>query len=208
LVFLLKDYNKVLDEWKNLLPPKYKKQILEFLKNFEGAMNSYFRAQAAIASIVGVLFAIGFSITGLPLGILLGLFIGLLNMVPYLQNIAMIPAVFLATIQALETGQNFWVVLAMTLSVFAIVQLIQDTILTPKIMGDATGLNPVVILLSLSIWGKILGILGLLLALPLSNLILTYYKTFITKSITNKGPDKLPGYIKIPLKTANRKIPL
>ena len=207
LVFLLKDYNRVLDEWKDLIPPKYRKGVLDFLHNFERAMNTYFRAQAAIASIVGVLFAIGFTIIGLPLGIVLGLFIGLLNMVPYLQNIALLPAAFLALVKSLETGQNFWVVLAMTLSVFAIVQLIQDSILTPKIMGDATGMSPVIILLSLSVWGKILGMLGLLLAIPLTNLILTYYHTFISRSSQLEGPQKLPGKIDIPEPVAKRVVP-
>ncbi len=207
LVFLLKDYNRVLDEWRDLIPPKYRKRVIEFLRNFEKAMNTYFRAQAAIASIVGVLFAIGFTIIGLPMGIVLGLFIGLLNMVPYMQNLALLPAAFLALIKSLETGQNFWVVLAMTMSVFAIVQLIQDSILTPKIMGDATGLNPVIILLSLSVWGKILGLLGLLLAIPLTNLILTYYNTFISRTAMVEGPGKTPGRIVIPQDLAKRVIP-
>ncbi len=207
LVFLLKDYNRVLEEWKALIPQRYRRSVIDFFKNFEKAMNTYFRAQAAIASIVGVLFAIGFSIIGLPLGILLGLFIGLLNMVPYLQNIALIPAFFLALIKSLETGQNFWVILAMTLAVFAIVQMIQDSILTPKIMGDATGMSPVIILLSLSVWGKILGLVGLLLAIPLTNLILSYYNTFISKSSQYEIGVKLPGKIDIKEKIAKRIIP-
>ncbi len=208
LVFLLKDYNRVLEEWKNLIPQKYRRGVIEFFRNFEKAMNTYFRAQAAIASLVGILFAIGFTIIGLPMGIILGLFIGLLNMVPYLQNIALIPAFFLALIKSLETGQNFWIVLAMTLSVFAIVQLIQDSILTPKIMGDATGLSPVIILLSLSVWGKIMGLMGLLLAIPLTNLFLTYYNTFISKANKFEIGSKLPGRIEIKQKTAKRIIPV
>ena len=208
LVFLLKDYNRVMDEWKELIPQNYRKSVIDFFNKFEKAMNTYFRAQAAIASIVGILFAIGFTIIGLPLGIVLGLFIGILNIVPYLQNIALLPAVFLALVKSLETGQNFWIVLVMTLSVFAIVQLIQDTILVPKIMGDATGMSPVIILLSLSIWGKILGIVGLLLAIPLTNLILSYYNTFISKSNKYEFNIKLPKKIDLKEKYAKRVIPL
>ncbi len=189
LFFLLLDFNNIATNWKMLIPPKYKSSVLSFVYEFENAMNNYFRAQALIASIVGILFAIGFSIIGLPLGILLGLFIGLLNMVPYLQNLALIPAVFLALMKSLETGQNFWSVLALVLLVFAIVQVIQDTILTPKIMGDATGLNPAMILLSLSIWGKLLGILGLLIALPMTYLIVSYYRRLIAKSANIEPPD-------------------
>ena len=152
--------------------------------------NNYFRAQALIASIVGVLFAIGFSIIGLPLGILLGILIGFLNLIPYLQNIAILPAVFLALLKSLDTGQNFWVILGLVLLIFVVVQAIQDGFLVPKIMGNATGLNPAVILLSLSIWGKILGVLGLLIALPMTYLILSYYQRMISKAYKMEGPAK------------------
>ncbi len=188
LFFILLDFNAVTSLWKSLIPPKYKNAVLNFTYEFEQAMNNYFRAQALIATIVGILFAIGFSIIGLPLGILLGIFIGFLNMIPYLQNIALLPAIFLAMLKSLETGQNFWAVLGLVLLVFFIVQEIQDWILVPKIMGDATGLNPAIILLSLSIWGKMLGMLGLLIALPMTYLLLSYYRRLIAKSQKPEGP--------------------
>lgn len=190
LFFILLDFNSLISQWKGFIPPKYKNTILGFIYDFEGAMNNYFRAQALIASIVGILFAIGFSIIGLPLGILLGIIIGFLNMIPYLQNLALLPALFLAMLKSLETGQNFWVVLGLVLLVFAIIQAIQDGILVPKIMGDATGLNPAIILLSLSIWGKMLGMLGLLIALPMTYLILSYYQRMISKTKKMEGPVK------------------
>jgi len=168
LFFILLDLNEINSLWKSLIPPKYKSGFLSFSYDFEMAMNNYFRAQALIASIVGVLFAIGFTIIGLPMGILLGLLIGLLNMIPYLQNIAIIPAIFLAMLKSLETGQSFWIVFGLVILVFLLVQQIQDWILVPKIMGNATGLNPAIILFSLSIWGKMLGMLGLLIALPMT----------------------------------------
>jgi predicted PurR-regulated permease PerM len=188
LFFILLDFNAVTSLWKSLIPPRYKNAVLNFTYEFEQAMNNYFRAQALIATIVGILFAIGFSIIGLPLGILLGIFIGFLNMIPYLQNIALLPAIFLAMLKSLETGQSFWTVLGLVLLIFLIVQEIQDWILTPKIMGDATGLNPAIILLSLSLWGKMLGMLGLLIALPMTYLILSYYRRLIAKSQKPEGP--------------------
>lgn len=192
LFFLLIDYETVLDEWKALIPPKFKPTVLGVIHDFEGAMNNYFRAQALIASIVGVLFAIGFTIIGLPMGIVLGLTIGALCMVPYLHNLGVIPAVFLALMKSLETGSNFWLMLLFVAIVFGVVQMINDFILTPKIMGNATGLNAAVILLSLSVWGKLLGMLGLLIALPMTYLILTYYRRFINKNQKIEGPDRIP----------------
>jgi len=179
LFFLLIDYNDVVDEWKSLVPHKFKDLVFGILNDFENAMNKYFRAQALIASIVGVLFAIGFTIIGLPMGILLGLTIGILNMIPYLHNLAVIPAIFLALMKSLETDTNFWFMLLLVGIVFGVVQLINDIFLTPKIMGNATGLNAAVIILSLSIWGKMLGMLGLLIALPMTYLLLSYYRRFI-----------------------------
>jgi len=168
--------------WKDLLPPAYREGVLAFAGDFNSAMNRYFRAQTLVASIVGVLFAVGFWLIGLPMGILLGLFIGALNIVPYLQIIGLIPAFLLALVHAMETGASLWVALGLTGLVFVVVQTIQDVVLVPKIMGRVTGLSPAIILLSLSIWGKLLGIFGLLIALPMTCLLLAYYKRFLTSA--------------------------
>jgi predicted PurR-regulated permease PerM len=76
------------------------------------------------------------------------------------------------------------------LIVFAVVQTIQDTILTPKIMGHVTGLNPAIILLSLSIWGSLLGILGMVIALPMTTLLITYYQRYVIKNKTIEKSNK------------------
>ena len=179
LVFLLLDFQRFKDSSKDLIPSSWRKPVTEFLQEFDQGMSRYFRAQAGVASIVGVLFAVGFAMIGLPLSILLGLFIGLLNMVPYLQTIGLIPALLLAGVHALETGTSFWVVFGLTGLVFLVIQAIQDMVLVPKIMGKVMGLSPAMILLSLSIWGKLLGFLGLIIALPVTCLLLAYYKRII-----------------------------
>ena len=120
-------------------------------------MSRYFRAQALVAAIVGVLFAIGFTLVGLPMGILLGLFIGLLNMVPYLQLVGLVPAGLLAVMHGLESGGDIWIILAQTGLVFVVAQAVQDVLLVPRIMGRVTGLSPAFILLALAVWGKLLG---------------------------------------------------
>ena len=145
-------------------------------------MSQYFRGQTAVAFMCGVLFSVGFVLVGLPLGVLLGMFVGLLNMVPYLQMIGFIPAFMLAVIHALESNTGIWMTLGMTAGVFAVVQLIQDGILVPKIMGKVTGLNPAMIMLALSIWGKLLGLLGLIIALPMTYLLLIYYRRLLAST--------------------------
>lgn len=182
LIFILVDYEKIMEGWKKLIPPHYRPPIVEIVHEFNIGMNQYFRAQALVALIVGVLFAIGFELIGLPLGILLGLFIGALNMIPYLQTVGIIPAFLLGTLHAIEYDINIGVVLGLVAVVFAVVQLIQEAFLIPKIMGKVTGLSPVIIILSLSIWGSLLGMLGLLIALPITTLIQAYYFKYIQRA--------------------------
>ncbi|MFP4168188.1 MAG: AI-2E family transporter [Desulfonatronovibrionaceae bacterium] len=179
LIFLLIDYEKFRYSWRNMLPRRHRETVVNFIQDFNRYMNRYFRSQALVASLVGILFATGFSLIGLPMAIVLGLFIGLLNMVPYLQLLGIIPTLLVIILHCLETGANFWHVLAATGGVFAVVQAAQDGFFIPKIMGKSMGLNPAMILLSLSIWGKLLGILGLLIALPMTCLLLAYYNEFI-----------------------------
>lgn len=179
LVFILLDYDKILLGFKNLIPEKFRPMVLGILSDVESSMNRYFRGQSLIAFCVGILFSIGFVIVGLPLAIPLGLFIGLLNMVPYLQVVGFIPTILLCLLHSFETGGNFWFIFAGALVVFIVVQLIQDMYLTPRIMGKVTGLNPAIILLSLSIWGSLMGVIGMIIALPLTTLMLSYYQRYI-----------------------------
>ena len=179
VIFILLDYESLTSSWSSMIPTKYRAAAENLMSDLENGMNSYFRGQATVAAIVGVLFAIGFEIIGLPLGILVGLFVGVLNLVPYLQTIGIIPCAILGVLQAAETGRSIWFVFAMIAVVFIVVQLIQDMVLTPKIMGGVTGLHPAIILLALSIWGSLLGIVGMIIALPLTTLMISYYKRYI-----------------------------
>ena len=180
-LFILLDYEEICSGWPNLLPARYRQFAIQLMSDVEAGMNKYFRGQALVALCVGILFSIGFVIIDFPMAIGLGLFIGLLNMVPYLQLVGFIPTILLAIVKAADTGENFWIVLFMALIGFGVVQLIQDTFLTPKIMGKVTGLNSAIILLSLSIWGSLLGVLGMIIALPMTTLLLTYYQRYVIK---------------------------
>ena len=185
VVFIMLDYDKLLHGMKRLVPPKFRDTTFSVLDDVKRSMNHYFSGQALVAFIVGVLFAIGFLIVGLPLAVILGLFIGLLNLVPYLQLISLVPTTLLCIVYAAGSDKGFWEVWWSCMAVYIIVQCIQDLFLTPKIMGKAMGLNPAIILLSLSIWGTLLGFIGLIIALPLTTLILAYYDQYL---IHREGP--------------------
>jgi len=177
--FILIDYEHIATGWQRLIPEKWRGFSVQLVTDVREGMNKYFRGQGCVAFCVGVLFSIGFLIIDFPMAIGLGMLIGLFNMVPYLQIVGLIPTIILAIVKSADTGENFWVILMMALAVFLVVQIIQDTFLTPKIMGKVTGLSSAIILLSLSIWGSLLGVLGMIIALPMTTLILTYYQRYV-----------------------------
>ena len=181
IVFILLDYERLSEGWKDLLPKKIRKGTITLVSDVETGMNRYFRGQALVALCVGILFCIGFLIIGFPMAIPMGLMMGALAMVPYLHFAGFIPIFILAAVKSAETGQSFWLIILLVIIIFTIVQIIEDGFLTPKIMGKVTGLSPAIILLSLSIWGSLLGILGMIIALPITTILLSYYKNYVLR---------------------------
>ena len=178
LFFILLDFERLTKGWKPYVPRKWRGVVAKLWSDLVRGMNQYFRGQALVALCVGVLFALGFTIIDFPVAIGFGLFIGILNLVPYLQLVSLVPMVLLAVLKAANTGEDFWIIILSAFAVLAIVQLIQDLLLVPYIMGKRMNLHPAVILLSLSIWGQLLGVLGMIVALPLTTLILAYIRRY------------------------------
>ena len=182
LIFILIDYDKINELWRSLIPPKYRAVASRITVDVERGMNTYFRHQAFICLILAILYAIGFQLVGIPLAIIFGLIVGFIHMVPYMQVITFPPAILLCWLQAAQTGQSFWGLIGLVALVYVVNQILMDGFLVPKIMGKATGLNPAIILLSLSVWGSLLGFVGMIIAIPLTTLLLAYYKEFISAS--------------------------
>ncbi len=191
VVFIMLDYDKLMLGFRHMVPPRYRRATYKIGRDIKSSMNHYFRGQALVAFCVGILFSIGFLIIGLPLAIVLGLFIGLLNMVPYLQLISIPMTAILCLVYSVDNSVDFWPIFWASMAVYIIVQAIQDLFLTPKIMGKAMGLNPAIILLSLSIWGTLLGLLGMIIALPMTTLILSYYETYVLHNRNGESSDNV-----------------
>jgi len=181
MFFILLDYEYLTDNWIRIFPKKSRPFWLSVMNDVEQALNNYVRGQGLVALIMGILFCIGFTIIDFPMAIGLGIMIGIMDLVPYLHTFALIPTVLLALLKSADTGQNFWGILVLALLVFIVVQLICDMVVTPKVMGKAMGLNPAILLLSLSVWGALLGFIGLIIALPLTTLLIAYYQQYVTK---------------------------
>ena len=178
MFFILLDFERVSRAWKPYVPKKWRRVVLKLWSDLVYGMNQYFRGQALVALCVGVLFSIGFLIVDFPAAIAFGLFVGLLNLVPYLQVVSLLPMALLAMLKAANCDSSFWPVMLSGGAVMLVVQLIQDMFLVPKIMGKRMNLHPAIILLSLSVWGHLLGVLGMIVALPLTTLLLAYLKRY------------------------------
>ena len=174
--FLMTETTKPAD-LKGYLPflkPETRKDIVYLFGEFVNIMVAFFRGQLVIASIQGVLFAIGFSLAGLKYGAVIGITLGFLNIVPYLGNIIGLGTAL--PIAFFQEGGGIGRVVAV-LVVFAIVQSIEGYFLTPKIMGDRTGLHPVVIIIAIFFWGTALsGISGMILAIPLTAFMVVFWR--------------------------------
>lgn len=181
MFFILLDYETLTANWVRIFPKKNRPFWSALMKDVERELNNYIRGQGMVALCMGIMFCIGFTIIGFPMAIGLGILIGIMDLVPYLHTFALIPTAFLAMLKAADTGQNFWVVFGLAVLVFCVVQMITDMVVTPKIMGKAMGLNPAILLLSLSIWGALLGFLGLIVALPLTTLLIAYWQRYVTR---------------------------
>lgn len=179
LIFLMVAFPSIRANWRKYVPAKYLPQVSTIVHEMSMNMNAYFRGQGLVALCVGILFAIGFMIIGMPMGFAMGIFIGVLNLVPYMQALGIPPCILLCLVQSAQTGQPIWLTILLMAVVFIVVQTLQDTVLVPRIMGKVTGLGPAAILLSLSIWGALMGVIGMIIALPLTTLGLSCYKHYV-----------------------------
>ncbi len=183
--FILLDYEYLTTNWIRIFPKKNRPFWHELAQDVERELNNYIRGQGLVALCMAIMFCIGFTIMDFPMAISLGILIGILDLIPYMHTFALIPTAFLAMLKAADTGQSFWLIFGMAVGLFIVVQVITDMVVTPKIMGKAMGLNPAILLLALSVWGALLGFIGLIIALPLTTLIIAYWKRYVTKE---EGP--------------------
>ena len=178
-IFILLDFENLGRGFVSLFPKGSRPVVRSICRDLDRYMNSYFRGQALVSISVAILLTIGFNIVGLPLATAMGIFIGLLNFIPYMQALGIIPLGIACLLMAAQTGQNAFVCLLLGYGVLMIVQVIQDMFIVPRIMGKTMGMRPSLILLVLSIWGYLLGFFGMLIALPVTMFLYTLYRRYV-----------------------------
>jgi len=182
LFYFLSSNRDYSEDWVGqltFLNQQIRQDLVYLFQQLKDILEGFFRGQFIIGGMMGIGYAIGFSLSGLKFGIALGLFFGVLNIVPYLGTILGVVSIltvsYLQTDGILETGQ--WNILWGCGITFLIVQLIESYWLSPKVMGDRTGLHPVVIIASVFFWGTALnGILGMILGIPLTAFLIVFWR--------------------------------
>lgn len=167
----------------------YREDVLFFVKRFSEIMTSFFRGQLLIAVIMGCLYGTGLMLAGVKFGFLLGFAAGILNLVPYLGTMTGLATIL--PVAMFQSGGG-WILTLAALAIFCSVQLVEGYFLTPRIMGDRTGLHPTVIIFSVFFWGIALnGILGMILAIPLSAFIVAAWDRVSVRWFGAKSEDSL-----------------
>lgn len=190
IIFILIDYPQIVSGFKQIFPYKYRARGIEIVNDVKVSMNHYFRGQGVVALCAMVLYCVGFSIAGLPLAIPMGVIVGILYMIPYFQYVTLVPVAIIVFIYSLGGAVEFLPAMGKCILVYIFTQCVCDYLITPHVMGKEMGLNPAIILLALSIWGSLLGIIGMIIALPLTSLIMSYYQRYISDppaSATDSG---------------------
>ena len=177
LFFMLNSRDNIwnkLNKQIDFLKEERQKDIIFLCRQFSEILVSFFRGQILIGLLLGIVLAVGFSLVGLKFGVILGITLGLLNIIPYLGTMLGILTVLpLAYFQ--ENGGFNQIILCAI--VFVIGQLLTDYVFTPRIMGDRTGMGPMLIIFSIFFWGVALGgIIGMILAIPLTAFFLVFWR--------------------------------
>lgn len=161
-----RDVGDDLDSELSFIKERWRPDLIFLLREFAGSLVAFFRGQIVIGLILGIFLATGFSIAGVKFGILLGLTLGILNIIPYLGTI--VGLLITLPVAFFQDGGGILMV-GIVLAIFAASQMLEGYVLTPKIMGKQTGLHPLIIIIAIFFWGTALnGLLGMVLAVPLT----------------------------------------
>jgi len=187
LFFFLKESAAIRDHWHDYVPLKasrFKTELVETLQEINGYLISFFRGQVLVAAIDGILVGLALTVFGLPYGFLIGIFMAILGVIPYIGNIlCLIPACIIGWLHAQGTspfGMEPWAYVSCVLGIFVVVQQINSLVTAPKIVGDSVGLHPLTVIFSMLFWSLVLGgFVGALLAVPLTAAVKVLFRRFI-----------------------------
>jgi len=191
LFYFLTESARIKETWSHYLPLRasdFKTEVVDCLTEINGYLIAFFRGQLFVSLINGLATGVGLMILGLDFGLLIGLMLCLLGMIPYLGIVlCWVPAVVIASVQGPSTffpdGTPWWALPLMVTIIFAAVQQVDGLFITPKIVGESVGLHPMTVIVSVFVWALILGgLLGAILAVPMTASIKVLFQRYIWRA--------------------------
>ncbi|MEM6910136.1 MAG: AI-2E family transporter [Verrucomicrobiota bacterium] len=205
LWFFLLESSKIKRRWHEFLPlraSRFKDEIVGTLTEINDYLAAFFRGQMLVSLIDGVLVAVGLFAFGLPYALLIGFFVALLGLIPFLGNLlCLIPSLLIAFFhfslpenQYQWLGNNVWLHVLAVFLIFTMVQNLNSLVTQPKIVGDSVGLHPMTVIFSVLFWTLFLGgMLGPLLAVPLTASLKVILKRYVWDRTLNVDPQESPA---------------
>ena len=164
-IYLLIDWDRLTGKINTLLPLDHADTIRNLSREVHEVISGFIRGMGSVCCILGAYYAISLMILGLDFGLIIGVFAGLLTFIPYLGAIlGGVLAIGLSLVQF--WGE--WNTILFVIGVFAVGQIVEGNFLTPRLVGGSVGLHPVALLLALSIFGSLFGLIGMLVAVPIA----------------------------------------
>ncbi len=167
------------ERWEKYMLKKSKGIFKMMAEDLNSSFFKYFKLRSKIVLILMMAYLIGFSILGVPGAIIFALLAGILAYIPYLQYLTLFPLSLSCLILSMETQNNFFIFFGIVLGIFIAMSILEELLLTPKIMEANIGMNPVIMILAVSLWTYVLGLFGVLIAIPLTSLMMTYAKRIV-----------------------------
>lgn len=162
--YWLREYNKINERAVLMVPAKYRETFVNIMEEIDGVLSNFLRGQFMVAMFLAIIYIIGLSILKVPMAILIGFVAGLANMVPYLGLVVgVIPASIFSLVEYQSGIHLLW-----TISVFGIGQILEGTIIGPRIVGEKVRLHPILVIFSVIIGGSLFGFMGMIMAVPLA----------------------------------------
>ena len=174
--YLLLDWQKVITNIRNLIPRRIEPTVVKLTKECNAVLSAFFRGQLIVMIALGTLYSIGLTLIGLHIGLILGIIIGFISIVPYLGVIVGILSASIAAYVQFGTFSS----IALVLVIFVVGHLIEHLYLTPKLVGNRIGLHPVAVIFAILAGGKLFGFFGVLLALPAAAVIMVWLRFLMT----------------------------
>lgn len=192
--FCLWHFNHVVKVVHDHLPEQSRATIVRIGTTIDRAISDFFRGRLVVSMIVGILAAIGWSIVGVKYSIALGALAGALNLIPFMSVVALPPAILVAWMGATEAGQSWFHPVLFTIGVYFTVQAIESFVLSPIVDARSTGLHPVTTIVALLIGAELMGILGMLLAIPIASTLKSLLAEFVFPEVRRLAgrPDPPP----------------